>query len=58
MKCRRCNGRVFVDRTFTENRNYETFCILCGDRRFINKGTVLGKWIHEMEVKRENAAAR
>lgn len=47
MKCRKCSGRVFVDKMFTENVDYETFCILCGDRRFIVKESELGKWITE-----------
>lgn len=58
MKCRKCSGRVFVDRIFTENKNYETFCIICGDRRFISKGSELGRWLHKMESARENAAIR
>lgn len=52
MECRRCNGRVFLDRTFSDNKNYELFCILCGDRRFVNKGTELGKWLEAREQER------
>jgi hypothetical protein len=33
--CIKCQGKVFVDLTFTDNRNYETFCLRCGDRKFI-----------------------
>ena len=58
MKCNKCRGRMFVDRTFTENRNYEVFCIICGDRKFISKNTELGKWIHKKETQRETAAIR
>jgi len=58
MRCPKCKGRMFVDRTFTENRNYEVYCIICGARRFIGKGTVLGKWLDKMEKARENAASR
>lgn len=49
---------MFLDRTFSENKNYEAFCLLCGDRKFINKNTRLGQWIHKLEVKRETAATR
>lgn len=35
--CGKCGGKVFVDLTFTENRNYETFCIKCGKRTFVGR---------------------
>jgi transcription elongation factor Elf1 len=35
LECPRCRGKVFVDTTFMENKNYETFCIICGDRKFV-----------------------
>lgn len=49
MKCRKCNGRVFLDRIFSDNKNFETSCILCGDRRFISKDTEVGRWLEKME---------
>lgn len=58
MRCSKCDGRMFLDRTFTENRNFEVFCIICGARKFISKGSKFGKWLTEQEVKRENAANR
>lgn len=33
--CMKCQGKVFVDLTFTDNRNYETFCLRCGKRVFV-----------------------
>lgn len=33
--CNKCQGKVFVDLTFTDNRNYETFCLRCGKRDFV-----------------------
>lgn len=33
--CNKCQGKVFVDLTFTDNRNYETFCLRCGKRTFV-----------------------
>lgn len=33
--CSKCQGKVFVDLTFMDNRNYETFCLRCGKRNFI-----------------------
>jgi hypothetical protein len=56
MECRRCNGRVFLDRTFSDNKNYELFCLLCGDRRFVSKSTELGKWLQVKERKRMQAS--
>jgi len=52
MDCKRCNGRVFLDRVFSDNKNYELYCILCGDRVFVSKDTELGTWLHKMETKR------
>jgi ribosomal protein S27AE len=33
--CGKCGGKVFVDLTFTDNRNFETFCLRCGNRNFV-----------------------
>lgn len=56
--CDRCKGKVFLDRTFAENRNFETFCIMCGDRKFISKESSLGLWLKRMESQREGALSR
>lgn len=56
MNCNRCSGRVFLDRVFSDNKNFELYCIMCGDRRFVSKDTELGKWLEKME--RERMAAR
>lgn len=55
MECRRCNGRVFLDRTFSDNKNYELFCLLCGDRRFVSKASELGQWLETKEKARMSA---
>jgi hypothetical protein len=50
MKCARCNGRVFVDRVFSQKLHVELFCILCGKRWMINKDTsALGRWLEQVE---------
>lgn len=36
--CSKCGGKVFVDLTYTENRNYETSCLRCGKRDFVGVG--------------------
>ena len=57
MKCRKCTGRVFLDRVFSDNKNFETSCILCGDRRFISKETEFGQWLAKREQARMNAGS-
>lgn len=52
MECRKCNGRVFLDRVFSDNKNYEVYCILCGDRQFVSKSTEFGQWLDKMEASR------
>jgi hypothetical protein len=50
MKCSRCQGRVFVDRVFSQKLHIELFCILCGKRWMINKDTsALGRWLEKVE---------
>ncbi len=50
MFCTRCNGRVFVDRVFSQKLHVELFCILCGKRWMINKDTSpLGRWLEQAE---------
>ena len=50
MKCLKCNGRVFVDRVFSQKLHVELFCILCGKRWMINKDTsALGRWLEQIE---------
>jgi hypothetical protein len=45
--CNKCGGKVFVDLTFVDNRNYEAFCLLCGKRWFLGVGHPLFKQIKE-----------
>lgn len=49
IKCAKCSGRVFLDRVFSDNVNFELFCIICGDRKFINKDSEIGEFIDESE---------
>lgn len=55
MNCRRCKGRVFLDRVFTDNKNFETYCVLCGDREFVPKNSEFGQWLSKMESGRMSA---
>lgn len=50
MTCSRCNGRVFVDRVFSQKLHVELFCLMCGRRWMINKDTnALGRWLERRE---------
>jgi hypothetical protein len=50
MKCMKCEGRVFVDRVFSQKLHTELFCILCGRRWMINKETnIFGRWLEKQD---------
>ncbi len=50
MWCVKCNGRVFIDRVFSQKLHMELYCIMCGKRWMINKETsAFGKWLDEKE---------
>lgn len=46
IKCNKCSGKCFVDFTFTGNKNYEVFCLLCGKRDFVGVAHPLYKTVH------------
>ena len=50
MTCQKCDGRVFIDRVFSQKLHAELFCVMCGKRWMINKETnALGKWLDGKE---------
>jgi hypothetical protein len=50
MTCMKCNGRVFVDRVFSQKLHIELFCIMCGKRWMLNKDTNrLGRWLEQKD---------
>lgn len=50
MWCAKCNGRVFIDRVFSQKLHMEVFCIMCGKRWMINKElNSFGKWLDVKE---------
>lgn len=53
MNCQRCEGRMFLDRVFTDNKNFEMYCLLCGSRKFIGKETEVGQEIDRLERRRK-----
>ncbi len=54
MSCNKCQGRVFVDRVFSQKLHVELFCIMCGKRWMVNKDTsALGKWLENLEIRQQ-----
>jgi hypothetical protein len=52
MNCAKCNGRVFVDRVFSQKSHIELFCVMCGKRWMLNKNTSrLAIWLEKIEEK-------
>jgi hypothetical protein len=50
MWCVKCNGRVFIDRVFSQKLHIELYCIMCGKRWMINReSSKLGKWLDQKE---------
>jgi hypothetical protein len=56
MHCRRCGGRVFVDRVFSQKLHMELYCLLCGRRWMVNKETSsFGRWLDQVEFNQRKA---
>jgi hypothetical protein len=51
MFCRKCKGRVFIDRSNTIYNMIELFCTMCGKRWFIksNEGNSFVSWLLRSE---------
>ena len=52
MYCKKCRGRVFVDRVFSSYDHLEIFCINCGFRKMFHPPSQFGKavqWLHQTE---------
>ena len=59
IKCPKCNGRMFIDRAFSEYSHMETFCIRCGNRKFyhdFSKTDGESAWLWKMEMLRMKAS--
>jgi len=52
--CKKCGGRLFVDRQYTSIQHIETYCVRCGTRRFFHPPMESGegKWLLEKELLR------
>lgn len=50
LTCKKCNGRVFIDRVFSQKLRIELFCGMCGKRWFVRKdGNIFGVWLNRKE---------
>jgi len=57
LKCLKCRGRMFIDRLYTSLDHIETFCIVCGSRKFYHppRDSKEGQWILQLEISRANS---
>jgi hypothetical protein len=49
--CRRCKGRLLVDRQYSSQAHLEVYCIRCGYRKFYHPpaDTKEGLWLLNLE---------
>jgi len=55
MWCKRCSGRVFVDRVYSQKLRIELYCVLCGNRWMIRRETRFGTWLSKIEENLHNS---
>ncbi len=36
ISCKKCKGRIFVDRQYSSAQHMETYCMGCGQRKFFH----------------------
>jgi hypothetical protein len=49
--CKKCKGRMFVDRQYSSQVHIETYCITCGARKFYHPPleSKEGLWLLNLE---------
>lgn len=55
LKCKKCKGKVFVDRVHSSHDHLELFCIICGNRKMFHPPSKFGnsiKWLKDLENQR------
>jgi hypothetical protein len=52
--CKKCRGIVFIDRQYSSIQHMETYCVVCGLRRFFHPPTESeeGRWLLAKELSR------
>jgi hypothetical protein len=54
--CKKCHGRIFVDRIFSERSHVELFCVICGKRWLLDKyKNALAAYLARAEIEYNNA---
>lgn len=51
--CKKCDGRVFVDRVHSNGGDIDLFCIKCGARWMLAKNSSAAAVFNRLEKKRE-----
>lgn len=50
LTCKKCKGRVFVDRMYSQHLRVEFFCLACGKRWIIKKdANRFALWVAKLE---------
>ena len=50
MYCKKCEGRVFIDRVFSSDLRIELFCVMCGKRWMVkNSRSGFAEWLNRGE---------
>jgi hypothetical protein len=54
MTCKKCKGRVLLDRQYSNLMHMETYCISCGLRSFFHppRESEQGRWLLAKELSR------
>jgi hypothetical protein len=54
INCKKCGGRLFIDRQYSGVQHIETYCIVCGSRNFFHPPTESeeGRWLLAKELSR------
>ncbi|AVD99249.1 hypothetical protein SEA_BILLNYE_47 [Streptomyces phage BillNye] len=56
MYCKKCSGRVFVDRVYSDTQRVELFCSICGARWMLDtRKNKFAAWVLKKE--KEHALA-
>ena len=51
--CKKCKGRIFVDRVESSIDHLEVYCIICGLRKIYHPPSKFGssvQWLHKIET--------
>jgi 5-methylcytosine-specific restriction endonuclease McrA len=45
--CKKCKGRMFIDRQYSSTDHMEIYCVRCGSRKFFHppKESQEGQWL-------------